>query len=281
MFKELKIKIEKQNTRWNLLDSPESTLFPWDPRSTYIRSPPFFNRLDKVPAPLPAIERAHVLLYLGDSVTTDHISPAGSISRTSPAAKYLIHKNLAPREFNSYGARRGNDAVMTRGTFANMKLMNKLIGKTGPKTIHFPSGQMMDVFEAAELYQKADIPLIILAGKKYGSGNSRDWAAKGPFLLGVRAVIAESYEKSHKDQLVGIGIVPLQFLPGENAESLSLSGKEQYSISIPAKLVPGESLEVKTSTGKLFHVIAAFNNEAEVMFYKHGGILSYVARKYL
>lgn len=139
----------------------------------------------------------------------------------------------------------------------------------------------MDVFEAAELYQKADIPLIILAGKKYGSGNSRDWAAKGPFLLGVRAVIAESYEKSHKDQLVGIGIVPLQFLPGENAESLSLSGKEQYSISIPAKLVPGESLEVKTSTGKLFHVIAAFNNEAEVMFYKHGGILSYVARKYL
>ncbi|XP_069836568.1 iron-responsive element-binding protein 2 isoform X2 [Dendropsophus ebraccatus] len=281
MFKELKIKIEKQNTRWNLLDSPESTLFPWDPRSTYIRSPPFFNKLEKAPSALPAIERAHVLLYLGDSITTDHISPAGSISRTSSAAKYLIQKNLAPREFNSYGARRGNDAVMTRGTFANMKLFNKLIGKTGPKTIHFPSGQMMDVFEAAELYQKADIPLIIIAGKKYGSGNSRDWAAKGPFLLGVRAVIAESYEKIHKDQLVGIGIAPLHFLPGENAESLGLSGKEQYSISIPTKLVPGESLEVKTSTGKIFHVTAAFNNEAEVTFYKHGGIFSYVARKYL
>ncbi|KAM4036139.1 iron-responsive element-binding protein 2 isoform 1-T1 [Anomaloglossus baeobatrachus] len=281
MFKELKMKIEKQNTRWNLLDAPDSTLFPWDFRSTYIRSPPFFNRLEKAPAPLPAIERAHVLLYLGDSVTTDHISPAGSISRTSPAAKYLSQRNLAPREFNSYGARRGNDAVMTRGTFANMKLFNKLVGKTGPKTIYFPSGQMMDVFEAADLYQKSDIPLIILAGKKYGSGNSRDWAAKGPFLLGVRAVIAESYENIHKDQLVGIGIAPLQFLPGQNAESLSLSGKEQYSLSIPAKLVPGESLEVKTNTGKIFQVIAAFNNDAEVTFYKHGGILSYVARKYL
>ncbi|XP_069621662.1 iron-responsive element-binding protein 2 [Ranitomeya imitator] len=281
MFKELKVKIEKHNTRWNLLDAPDSALFPWDFRSTYIRSPPFFNRLEKAPAPLPAIERAHVLLYLGDSITTDHISPAGSISRTSPAAKYLIQKNLAPREFNSYGARRGNDAVMTRGTFANMKLFNKLVGKTGPKTIYFPSGQMMDVFEAADMYQRADIPLIILAGKKYGSGNSRDWAAKGPLLLGVRAVIAESYENIHKDQLVGIGITPLQFLPGENAETLGLSGKEQYSISIPANLVPGESLKVKTNTGKIFQVIAAFNNEAEVTFYKHGGILNYVARKYL
>ncbi|XP_063782636.1 iron-responsive element-binding protein 2 isoform X5 [Pseudophryne corroboree] len=281
MFKDLKVKIEKQNTRWNLLDAPESTLFPWDQRSTYIRSPPFFNKLEKVPTALQPIEKAHVLLYLEDSITTDHISPAGSIPRTSPAAKYLTQRNLIPREFNSYGARRGNDAVMTRGTFANMKLFNKLIGKMGPKTIHFPTGQMLDVFEAAELYQKADIPLIIIAGKKYGSGNSRDWAAKGPFLLGVRAVIAESYEKIHKDQLVGIGIAPLQFLPGDSAVSLGLSGKEQYSLHIPANLVPGETLEVKTSSGKLFRVIAAFNNETEFEFYKHGGILSYVARKYL
>ncbi|KAM4677433.1 iron-responsive element-binding protein 2 [Discoglossus pictus] len=281
MFTELKEKIEKQNTRWNLLDAPDSTLFPWDTRSTYIRSPPFFHKLEKTPLPLQPIEKAHVLLYLGDSVTTDHISPAGSISRTSPAAKYLIQKCLAPREFNSYGARRGNDAVMTRGTFANMKLFNKLIGKTGPKTIHVPTGQTLDVFEAAELYQKADIPLIIIAGKKYGSGNSRDWAAKGPFLLGVKAVIAQSYEKIHKDHLVGIGIAPFQFLPGESAESLNLCGKEQYSISIPEDIIPGATLEVKTNNGKVFHVIAAFNNETEVTFYKHGGILSYVARKYL
>ncbi|XP_068131910.1 iron-responsive element-binding protein 2 [Hyperolius riggenbachi] len=281
MYKELKVKIEKQNTRWNLLEAPESTLFPWDHRSTYIRSPPFFHKLDKFPAPLQAVEKAHVLLYLGDSVTTDHISPAGSIPRTSPAAKYLTQRNLAPRDFNSYGARRGNDAVMTRGTFANMKLLNKLVGKLGPKTIHFPSGQMMDVFDAAELYQKADIPLIILAGKKYGSGNSRDWAAKGPFLLGVQAVIAESYEKTHKDQLVGIGIAPLQFLPGNTAESLGLSGKEQYSIAIPASLAPGDTLEVKTSNGKIFNVTVAFDKEAEVAFYKQGGILRHVARKYL
>ncbi|XP_018408266.1 PREDICTED: iron-responsive element-binding protein 2 [Nanorana parkeri] len=281
MFKELKVKIEKQNTKWNLLEAPESTLFPWDHRSTYIRSPSFFHKLDKIPAPVQPIEKAHVLLYLGDSVTTDHISPAGSIPRASSAAKYLAQRNLAPREFNSYGARRGNDAVMTRGTFANMKLQNKLVGKTGPKTLHFPSGQMMDVFDAAELYQKADIPLIIIAGKKYGSGNSRDWAAKGPFLLGVRAVIAESYEKIHKDQLVGIGIAPLQFLPGDSAESLGLSGKEQYSISIPASLAFGDTLEVKTTNGKVFRVIAAFDKEAETMFYKEGGILNYVARKYL
>ncbi|PIO29619.1 hypothetical protein AB205_0176370 [Aquarana catesbeiana] len=281
MFKELKVKIEKQNSRWNLLEAPESTLFPWDHRSTYIRSPPFFQKLDNITAPLQPIEKAHVLLYLGDSVTTDHISPAGSIPRASSAAKYLAQRSLAPREFNSYGARRGNDAVMTRGTFANMKLQNKLVGKTGPKTIHFPSGQMMDVFDAAELYQKADIPLIIIAGKKYGSGNSRDWAAKGPFLLGVRAVIAESYEKIHKEQLVGIGIPPLQFLPGDSAESLGLSGKEQYSISIPASLAPGDTVKVKTTGGKLFSVIAAFDKEAEITFFKQGGILNYVARKYL
>ncbi|XP_075432178.1 iron-responsive element-binding protein 2 isoform X2 [Ascaphus truei] len=281
MFTDLKEKIQKRNTRWNLLNAPESTLFPWDHKSTYIRSPSFFQKLDKDPPPLQPIERAHVLLYLGDAVTTDHISPAGSISRTSPAAKYLMQKGLVPREFNSYGARRGNDNVMTRGTFANMKLSNKLVGKTGPKTVHFPSGQTLDVFEAAELYQKADTPLLILAGKQYGSGSSRDWAAKGPFLLGVKAVIAESYEKIHKDHLVGMGIAPLQFLPGENAESHGLTGKEQYSLSLPASLTPREALEVKTNTGKLFRVTAEFANAAEVTLYKHGGILSYVARKYL
>ncbi|EMP27746.1 Iron-responsive element-binding protein 2, partial [Chelonia mydas] len=247
MFTELKEKIEKGNKRWNFLEAPESVLFPWDLKSTYIRCPSFFDKLAKEPISLQPIENAHVLLYLGDSVTTDHISPAGSIARNSAAAKYLTNKGLTPREFNSYGARRGNDAVMTRGTFANMKLLNKFIGKPAPKTVHFPSGQTLDVFEAAELYQKEGIPLIILAGKKYGLGNSRDWTAKGPFLLGVKAVIAESYEKIHKGHLIGIGIAPLQFLPGENANVLGLTGKEQFSVSFPQELFPGITLDIKLS----------------------------------
>ncbi|OWK08921.1 hypothetical protein Celaphus_00015316 [Cervus elaphus hippelaphus] len=234
----------------------------------------------KEPVALQPIENAHVLLYLGDSITTDHISPAGSIARSSAAAKYLTNRGLTPREFNSYGARRGNDAVMTRGTFANIKLFNKFIGKPAPKTIHFPSGQTLDVFEAAELYQKEGIPLIILAGKKYGSGNSRDWAAKGPYLLGVKAVLAESYEKIHKDHLIGIGIAPLQFLPGESADSLGLSGRETFSLTFPEELSPGVILNIKTSTGKVFSVIASFENDVEITLYKHGGLLNFVARKF-
>ncbi|XP_012867402.1 PREDICTED: iron-responsive element-binding protein 2 [Dipodomys ordii] len=190
------------------------------------------------------------------------------------------HLCLTPREFNSYGARRGNDAVMTRGTFANIKLFNKFIGKPAPKTIHFPSGHTMDVFEAAELYQKEGIPLIILAGKKYGSGNSRDWAAKGPYLLGVKAVLAESYEKIHKDHLVGMGIAPLEFLPGENADSLGLSGRETFSLTFPEELSPGMALNMKTSTGKVFSVIASFENDVEITLFKHGGLLNFVARRF-
>ncbi|GAB5572078.1 cytoplasmic aconitate hydratase [Prionailurus iriomotensis] len=284
MFKTLKEKIEVGNKRWNCLEAPDSTLFPWDSKSTYIRCPSFFDKLTKEPAALQPIENAHVLLYLGDSVTTDHISPAGSIARSSSAAKYLTHRGclfcLTPREFNSYGARRGNDAVMTRGTFANIKLFNKFIGKPAPKTVHFPSGQTLDVFEAAELYQKEGVPLIILAGKKYGSGNSRDWAAKGPYLLGVKAVLAESYEKIHKDHLIGVGIAPLQFLPGENADSLGLSGRETFSLTFPEELSPGVTLNIKTSTGKVFGVIASFENDVEVTLYKHGGLLNFVARKF-
>ncbi|XP_054306849.1 iron-responsive element-binding protein 2 isoform X2 [Pongo pygmaeus] len=280
MFKALKDKIEMGNKRWNSLEAPDSVLFPWDLKSTYIRCPSFFDKLTKEPVALQAIENAHVLLYLGDSVTTDHISPAGSIARNSAAAKYLTNRGLTPREFNSYGARRGNDAVMTRGTFANIKLFNKFIGKPAPKTIHFPSGQTLDVFEAAELYQKEGIPLIILAGKKYGSGNSRDWAAKGPYLLGVKAVLAESYEKIHKDHLIGIGIAPLQFLPGENADSLGLSGRETFSLTFPEELSPGITLNIQTSTGKVFSVIASFEDDVEITLYKHGGLLNFVARKF-
>ncbi|XP_076204542.1 iron-responsive element-binding protein 2 isoform X1 [Aptenodytes patagonicus] len=281
MFKELKEKMEKGNKRWNLLEAPESTLFPWDLKSTYIRCPSFFDKLAKEPVSPQPIENAHVLLYLGDSVTTDHISPAGSIARSSAAAKYLTNKGLTPREFNSYGARRGNDAVMTRGTFANIKLLNKFIGKPAPKTIHFPSGQTLDVFEAAELYQKEGIPVIILAGRKYGLGSSRDWAAKGPFLLGVKAVLAESYEKVHKSQLIGIGIAPLQFLPGENPSILGLTGREQFSILFPPELSPGMTLDIKTSTGKVFSVMALFENDMEITLYKYGGSLNFVARRFL
>ncbi|ROL52812.1 Iron-responsive element-binding protein 2 [Anabarilius grahami] len=228
-----------------------------------------------------SIDSAYPLLFLGDKVTTDHISPAGSIARVSAAAKYLQSKRLTPREFNSYGARRGNDAVMTRGTFASIKLQNRLIGKTGPKTLHIPTGQTLDVFEAAERYQRDGVPLIILAGKEYGSGSSRDWAAKGPYLLGVRAVIAESFEKIHKNHLVGMGIAPLQFLPGQNADSLELCGKERFTINIPQELTPRQQLTVQTSTGKSFSVMALFENDMDVAFFRHGGILKYVARSLL
>uniref|UniRef100_A0A9J7YXI8 Iron-responsive element-binding protein 2 n=1 Tax=Cyprinus carpio carpio TaxID=630221 RepID=A0A9J7YXI8_CYPCA len=280
MFKELRSRMEKGSSFWNSLESAESALFPWDPKSTYIRCPSFFNKLVKACTPQ-SIEGAYPLLFLGDKVTTDHISPAGSIARVSAAAKYLQSKRLTPREFNSYGARRGNDAVMTRGTFASIKLQNRLIGKTGPRTLHIPSGQTLDVFEAAERYQRDGVPLIILAGKEYGSGSSRDWAAKGPYLMGVRAVIAESFEKIHRNHLVGMGIAPLQFLSGQNADSLELCGKERFTINIPQELIPRQQLVVQTSTGKSFSVMALFENDMDVAFFRHGGILKYVARSLL
>lgn len=281
IFKDLRRRIEKGNVFWSSIECPDSVVFPWDHKSTYIRSPSFFSKLSKeVPAPQ-SIENAHALLFLGNNVTTDHISPAGSIARVSAAAKYLLSKRLTPREFNSYGARRGNDAVMTRGTFASIKLQNRFIGKAGPKTLHIPSGQTVDVFEAAERYQKEGIPLIILAGKDYGSGNSRDWVAKGPYLLGVRAVIAESFEKLHKNQLVGMGIIPLQFLPEQNADSLELSGKEKFTITMPESLSPRQQLTVETSEGKSFPVTAMFDNEIDVIIFQNGGHLRYVARTFL
>uniref|UniRef100_A0A672Q1G6 Iron-responsive element-binding protein 2 n=1 Tax=Sinocyclocheilus grahami TaxID=75366 RepID=A0A672Q1G6_SINGR len=274
MFKELRSRMEVRDYN----ESAESALFPWDPKSTYIRCPSFFSKLVCTPQ---SIEGAYPLLFLGDKVTTDHISPAGSIARVSAAAKYLQSKRLTPREFNSYGARRGNDAVMTRGTFASIKLQNRLIGKTGPKTLHIPSGQMLDVFEAAERYQRDGVPLIILAGKEYGSGSSRDWAAKGPYLMGVRAVIAESFEKIHRNHLVGMGIAPLQFLPGQNADSLELCGKERFTINLPQELTPRQQLTVQVDTGKSFSVTALFENDMDVAFFRHGGILKYVARSLL
>ncbi|KAJ4937947.1 hypothetical protein JOQ06_002575 [Pogonophryne albipinna] len=281
VFKDLRGRMEKGNTLWSSIEYTDSVVFPWDHKSTYIRSPSFFSKLGKDVPPPQSIENAHVLLFLGNKVTTDHISPAGSIARVSAAAKYLQSKRLTPREFNSYGARRGNDAVMTRGTFASIKLLNRFIGKPGPKTLHIPSGQTLDVFEAADRYHRDGVPLIILAGKDYGSGNSRDWVAKGPYLLGVRAVIAESFEKLHVKQLVGVGIVPLQFLPGDSADSLELSGKERFSVTLPESLSPRQQLTVKTSQGKSFLVTALFDTEMDVLFFQHGGHLRYVARTFL
>ncbi|XP_019372571.1 PREDICTED: cytoplasmic aconitate hydratase [Gavialis gangeticus] len=279
MFKEVYKKIETVNESWNALEAPSEKLYTWNPKSTYIKSPPFFENLTLEPLPPKCIVDAYVLLNLGDSVTTDHISPAGNIARNSPAARYLTNRGLTPRDFNSYGSRRGNDDVMARGTFANIRLLNKFINKQGPQTIHFPSGENLDVFDAAERYMQAGQPLIVLTGKEYGSGSSRDWAAKGPFLLGIKAIIAESYERIHRSNLVGMGVIPLQYLPGENAETLGLTGRERYTIIIPEELKPRMNVQIKLDTGKTFQTIMRFDTDVELTYFHNGGILNYMIRK--
>ncbi|XP_042212394.1 cytoplasmic aconitate hydratase-like isoform X2 [Homarus americanus] len=279
MFKEVYSRITTGNDRWNKLEAPEGMLYPWDSKSTYIKRPPFFEGMTKELPSIKTIKDAQVLLYLGDSVTTDHISPAGSIARDSPAARYLAANGLTRRDFNSYGSRRGNDAVMARGTFANIRLLNKFIGKAGSRTIHLPSGEQMDVFDAAERYREEGRPVVILAGKEYGSGSSRDWAAKGPFLLGVRAVIAESYERIHRSNLVGMGIIPMQFLEGQTAESLGITGRETFSISLPDDLKTGMVVSVQLGDGRSFEALVRFDTEVELTYFRHGGILNYMIRK--
>uniref|UniRef100_A0A8C7A6W4 Cytoplasmic aconitate hydratase n=1 Tax=Neovison vison TaxID=452646 RepID=A0A8C7A6W4_NEOVI len=279
MFKEVYQKIETVNESWNALAAPSDKLYCWNPKSTYIKSPPFFENLTLALQPPKSIVDAYVLLNLGDSVTTDHISPAGNIARNSPAARYLTNRGLTPREFNSYGSRRGNDAIMARGTFANIRLLNKFLNKQAPQTIHLPSGEILDVFDAAEQYQQAGLPLIILAGKEYGSGSSRDWAAKGPFLLGIKAVLAESYERIHRSNLVGMGVIPLEYLPGETADTLGLTGRERYTIIIPENLTPRMKVQVKLDTGKTFQAIMRFDTDVELTYFHNGGILNYMIRK--
>nr|XP_020734644.1 cytoplasmic aconitate hydratase [Odocoileus virginianus texanus]XP_020734645.1 cytoplasmic aconitate hydratase [Odocoileus virginianus texanus] len=279
MFKEVYQKIETVNESWNALAAPSDKLYCWNPKSTYIKSPPFFEDLTLDLQPPKSIVDAYVLLNLGDSVTTDHISPAGNIARNSPAARYLTNRGLTPREFNSYGSRRGNDAIMARGTFANIRLLNKFLNKQAPQTIHLPSGEILDVFDAAERYQQAGLPLIVLAGKEYGSGSSRDWAAKGPFLLGIRAVLAESYERIHRSNLVGMGVIPLEYLPGENADTLGLTGRERYTISIPETLKPRMKVQIKLDTGKTFQAVMRFDTDVELTYFHNGGILNYMIRK--
>nr|XP_037279507.1 cytoplasmic aconitate hydratase-like isoform X2 [Rhipicephalus microplus] len=282
MFKEVYSKVETGSKHWQALDAPTSLLYPWDSNSTYIKCPPFFETMEREPRPMLSIEEAYVLLNLGDSVTTDHISPAGSIARNSPAARYLAARGLTPREFNSYGSRRGNDDVMARGTFANIRLVNKFLDKPGPRTIYLPSGEEMDIFDAAERYKKEGAPpLMVLAGKEYGSGSSRDWAAKGPFLLGIRIVLAESYERIHRSNLVGMGIVPLQYLPGQNAQSLNLTGRERFTLHLGKDLVPGQRVTLQLSDGRSVEALLRFDTEVELAYFHHGGILPYVLRQML
>ncbi|MER3417311.1 MAG: aconitate hydratase AcnA [Gemmataceae bacterium] len=274
---------------WQALPVPEGELYTWDEASTYVRRAPYFDGLTLQPPPVEDVRGARVLVFLGDSITTDHISPAGSIRADSPAGRYLIAHGVAPHDFNSYGARRGNHEVMIRGTFASTRLRNRLVpDREGGFTRHFPDGQVMTIFEAAERYRQEQVPLIVLAGKEYGSGSSRDWAAKGPALLGVRAVIAASFERIHRSNLVGMGIVPLQFDSGCDAQSLALSGEEVYCVSGLAALAqgpfqPGRKLHVTAEsadgTRREFSVIARIDTPKELEYYRHGGILPYVLRR--
>ncbi|HEY6608368.1 MAG TPA: aconitate hydratase [Candidatus Limnocylindria bacterium] len=270
--------------QWRTLPVPAGDRYAWDPSSTYVARPPFFDGLENAPADPPDIVGARVLAALGDSVTTDHISPAGSIARTSPAGEWLVGHGVEPRDFNSYGSRRGHHEVMMRGTFANIRLRNRLTPDAeGNVTEHLPTGERMSIFDASERYRADGIPLIILAGKEYGSGSSRDWAAKGPLLQGVRAVIAESFERIHRSNLVGMGILPLQFVPGETASSLGLTGRETYEISgIADGLRPHmEVTVVARDEGRetRFRTVARLDGEIDVTYLRNGGVLQTVLRR--
>ncbi|HME82954.1 MAG TPA: aconitate hydratase AcnA [Candidatus Eremiobacteraceae bacterium] len=270
--------------RWKSLEVPKGDRFAWDPQSTYVRKPPFFDGVTATPPPLRDIVGARVLALLGDSVTTDHISPAGSIGKNSPAGKYLIAHGVDPQDFNSYGARRGNHEVMMRGTFANVRLRNLLApGTEGGVTRHLPDGKEMTIYDAAMQYEREGVPLIVIAGKEYGSGSSRDWAAKGPRLLGVRAAIAQSFERIHRSNLIGMGVLPLQFEPGESAASLGLTGDESYTIEgIAGGMSVGKRLTVRATGAngeKSFIVIVRIDTPDEVEYYRNDGILPYVLRQ--
>jgi aconitate hydratase len=271
---------------WKKMEVPGDEVYQWNDESTYIKEAPFFKNMDDTPEPPVDIENARVLLMLGDSITTDHISPAGAFSTTSPAGKYLLERGVERKDFNSYGSRRGNDEVMIRGTFANVRIKNKLASAEGGYTSYLPGNREMSVYDAARMYEKDGTPLIVIAGREYGSGSSRDWAAKGTFLLGIKAVLAESYERIHRSNLVGMGVLPLQFMEGENAASLKLSGREIFDINgISEGISPMKVLGV-TATGPdgnsiKFLVTARLDSEIEIAYYKNGGILQYVLRQFL
>jgi aconitate hydratase len=271
--------------RWKSLATPTGKVFEWDPKSTYVRKPPYFEGMPKNPTPVTDISGARVLAVLGDSVTTDHISPAGNIKVDSPAGKYLAEHGIERTDFNSYGSRRGNHEVMIRGTFANIRLKNLLLdGVEGGFTRNFlANGDQTTIYDASVAYQAAGVPLVILAGKEYGSGSSRDWAAKGTALLGVRAVIAESFERIHRSNLIGMGVLPLQFKDGETAATLGLDGTEVFSISgITALNDGGVPKELTVTAGdKKFTAKVRIDTPGEADYYRHGGIMQYVLRSLL
>jgi len=293
MFTKSYAEVFEGDARWRGIVVPKGETYNWEKDSTYIRRAPYFDDMDVKPAPVAEIRKARVLAVLGDSVTTDHISPAGSIKKESPAGKYLQEHGVKPADFNSYGSRRGNHEVMVRGTFANVRLRNKLVATEGGFTRHLPTNTEMSIFDASERYRADGTPLLVLAGKEYGSGSSRDWAAKGPALLGVRAVIAESYERIHRSNLVGMGILPLQFPAGQNAESLKLTGEETFEITGIRDLIehyaPGRTVKVKAaSKGKdkdkdfiEFDAVVRIDTPQEALYYANGGILQYVLRQLL
>jgi aconitate hydratase len=289
MFAKSYAKVFQGDERWRGLAVPKGQTYEWEKDSTYIRQAPYFDEMAVKPARVQEIRRARVLAVLGDSVTTDHISPAGSIKKDSPAGKYLQEHGVKPADFNSYGSRRGNHEVMVRGTFANVRLRNKLVATEGGFTRHLPSGAEMPIYDASEKYHATNTPLVILAGKEYGSGSSRDWAAKGPALLGVRAVIAESYERIHRSNLVGMGILPLQFPAGKTAESLKLTGEEVFEITgirdVVDHFAAGRTVRVRaTRKGKEpieFNALVRIDTPQEALYYANGGILQYVLRQLL
>ncbi|HXC46091.1 MAG TPA: aconitase family protein, partial [Solirubrobacteraceae bacterium] len=285
MFRKSYGEVFAGDERWNSLRVPDGDRFAWEPDSTYVRLPPYFEGMPAQPEPLTDVDAARVLALLGDSVTTDHISPAGSIKRDGPAGDYLQEHGVAPRDFNSYGSRRGNHEVMMRGTFANIRLRNQLApGTEGGVTLHLPEGEQMSIYDAAMRYAQEGVPLVVLGGKEYGSGSSRDWAAKGTKLLGVRAAIAESFERIHRSNLIGMGVLPLQFPAGESAKSLGIDAHEQFSVSgFAAPLNAGEL--PKTCTVRAgdveFEATVRIDTPKEADYFRHGGILQYVLRQLL
>jgi aconitate hydratase len=283
MFKRVYDGIEQSNAEWNAIPVSEGALYNWNPDSTYIQNPPFFENLAGGPSEtVTSIEGARALVKVGDSVTTDHISPAGSFKGDTPAGRYLMERGIAPRDFNSYGSRRGNDRIMTRGTFANIRLKNQLAsGTEGGFTTDFTTGQVSSIYDAAQNYKASNIPLVIFAGKDYGMGSSRDWAAKGTFLLGVKAVIAESFERIHRSNLVGMGVLPLQYKAGDSAESLGIVGDEVFDVLLPGDLKPRQDVSLrvtKDGVSRIVTVQCRIDTPVEIDYYKNGGILQTVLR---
>jgi aconitate hydratase len=283
MFKKGYANVFLGDANWGAIKTPAGKIYSWDGKSTYVKNPPYFDGMTMTPAVQSDIKGARALAVLGDSVTTDHISPAGNISKSSPAAKYLVAQGVQPVDFNSYGARRGNHEVMMRGTFANIRLRNLLLpGTEGGVTLHIPSGEQMSIFDASVKYKAANTPLMILAGKEYGTGSSRDWAAKGTMLLGVKAVIAESFERIHRSNLIGMGVLPLQYQEGQSTQSLGLTGKETFEIvGLNRGAAKTVTVIAKSDDGKTTEFAARLRIDTpkELDYYQHGGILQYVLRQ--